>query len=105
MPSFSHSKLAAYEHCPQKYKFRYIDEIPPPIRNIELHLGDTVHKALEKLYADALRGRIQSSDEILAFYQQKWEEGYRPRMRIVRSGATARTYLEYGRQMLLAYHQ
>jgi len=26
-------------------------------------------------------------------------------MRIVRSGTTARTYLEYGRQMLLAYHR
>ena len=105
MPSFSHSKLTTYQQCPQKYKFRYIDEIPPPIRSIELHLGNTVHRALEKLYEDAKHGQTLSCDEILAFYQQKWDEGYRPQMRIVRSGTTARTYLEYGRQMLLAYHQ
>jgi putative RecB family exonuclease len=105
VPSFSHSKLTTYQQCPQKYKFRYIDEIPPPIRSIELHLGDTVHRALEKLYADAKQGQTQTCDEILACYQQKWEEGYRPQMRIVRSGTTARTYLEYGRQMLLAYHR
>jgi len=105
VPSFSHSKLTTYQQCPQKYKFRYIDEIPPPIRSIELHLGDTVHRALEKLYADATQGPTQSCDEILAFYQQKWEEGYRPEMRIVRSGNTAQTYLKMGREMLLAYHR
>ena len=105
VPSFSHSKLTTYQQCPQKYKFRYVDEIPPPIRSIELHLGNTVHRALEKLYEDAKHGQTLSCDEILAFYQQKWDEGYRPQMRIVRSGTTARTYLEYGRQMLLAYHR
>ena len=105
MPSFSHSKLTTYQQCPQKYKFRYIDEIPPPIRSIELHLGDTVHRALEKLYADATQGQIHSCDEILAFYQDKWDEGYTSEMRIVRMGTTARTYLESGRQMLLTYHR
>jgi putative RecB family exonuclease len=105
VPSFSHSKLTTHEQCPQKYKFRYIDEIPPLIRSIELHLGDTVHRVLEKLHRDAMQGQILSRDEILAFYQQKWEEGYTPQMRIVRSGTTARTYLESGRQMLLTYHR
>jgi len=105
VPSFSHSKLTTYQQCPQKYKFRYVDEIPPPVRSIELHLGDTVHRALEKLYADALLGKLQSSDESLAFYQAKWDESYSPQMRIVRSGTNARTYLELGRQMLLAYHK
>jgi putative RecB family exonuclease len=82
-----------------------MDEIPPPIRSIELHLGDTVHRVLEKLYADALQGQTHSCDDFLLVYQQKWDEGYTPEMRIVRSGATAWTYLEYGRQMLRAYHQ
>ena len=105
MPSFSHSKLTTYQRCPQKYKFRYIDEIPPPIRSIELHLGDTVHRALEKLYADAMQGENHSCDEILTFFQEKWDEGYTPQMRIVRSGTTARTYFELGRKMLLTYHR
>ncbi len=105
MPSFSHSKLTTYQRCPQKYKFRYVDEIPPPVRGIELHLGDTVHRALEKLYADALLGKLDSREEILAYYQEKWDEGYSPEMRIVRTATTARTYLELGRQMLRAYHR
>jgi RecB family exonuclease len=105
VPSFSHSKLTTYQQCQQRYKFRYVDEIPPPVRSIELHLGDTVHQALEKLYADALLGKLYSTDEILAFYEETWDEGYSPLMRIVRSGTNARTYLELGRQMLLAYHK
>ena len=51
VPSYSHSKLTSYQQCPQKYKFRYIDEIPPPIRSIELHLGTTVRGGfLQRLF-------------------------------------------------------
>jgi putative RecB family exonuclease len=50
-------------------------------------------------------GQTHSCDEILAFYQQKWDEGYTPRMRIVRLETTAKTYLEIGRRMLLTYHR
>jgi putative RecB family exonuclease len=90
---------------PAKYKFRYIVEIPPSIRSIELHLGDSVHRAFEKLHSDAMHGHTYSCDEIVTLYQKTWDEGYAPQMRIVRSGTTAQTYLEYGRQMLLTYHR
>ncbi|MBZ5643046.1 MAG: PD-(D/E)XK nuclease family protein [Acidobacteriia bacterium] len=104
MPSYSHSKLQTYQQCPQKYKFRYIDEIPPPIRSIELHLGTTVHFALEKLYGRARLGQITSLDDLLKFFRDKWDEGYSPQMRIVRAKTTASTYFDLGRQMLKDYH-
>jgi putative RecB family exonuclease len=105
VPSFSHSKLATFDQCPLKYKFRYVDEIPPPIRSIELHLGDSVHRALEALYSAAQQDRTLTSDDLLELFQQKWDEGYTPDMRIVRKGTTAQTYLESGRKMLAAYHR
>jgi putative RecB family exonuclease len=104
VPTYSHSKLTTFQHCPQKYKFRYIDEIPSPIRSIELHLGTTVHSALEKLYADARLGQVTSLDDFLAFFQDKWDEGFSPQLRIVRAKTTARTYFDLGRQMLKDYH-
>ncbi len=104
MPSYSHSKLNTYQQCPQKYKFRYIDEIPPPIRSIELHLGTTVHSALEKVYADARQGQVTSLDDLLTFFSEKWDEGYSPKMRIVRAKTTARSYFDLGWQMLKDYH-
>jgi len=82
-----------------------VDEIPPLTRSIEMHLGTSVHSALEKLYLEAKSGNVLSSDEIMVVFGQKWEEGYTAEMRIVRFGTTAKTYLEMGRQMLLAYYQ
>ncbi len=105
MPSFSHSKLATFDQCPLKYKFRYVDEIPPPIRSIELHLGDSVHRALEALYSEAQQDRTQSSNDFLALFRQKWDEEYTPDMRIVRKGTTAQMYFDSGRQMLAAYYR
>src|SRR5258708_6732101 len=104
VPSYSHSKLNTYQQCPQKYKFRYIDEIPPPIRSIELHLGTTVHFALEKLYAEARLGQITSLDDLLAFFREKWDEGYSSGLRIVRAKTTAHTYFDLGRQIVKDYH-
>jgi putative RecB family exonuclease len=104
VPSYSHSKLSSYQQCPQKYKFRYIDEIPPPIRSIELHLGDSVHRALEKLYADARNGQVAELDDLLKCFQQKWDDGFSTELRIVRARTTAQSYLELGRKMLADYH-
>ena len=104
MPTYSHSKLTTYQQCPQKYKFRYIDEIPSPMRSIELHLGTTVHSALEKLYGEARLGQVTSLDDLLTFFQEKWDEGFSPQLRIVRAKTTARTYFDLGRQMLKDYH-
>jgi putative RecB family exonuclease len=82
-----------------------VDAIPPPVRSIELHLGDSIHRALEKLYQDASNGQPPSCDELLAFYRQAWDEGYTPQLRIVRSGTTAPEYFEHGRRMLRNYYQ
>ena len=105
MPSFSHSKLTAYQQCPQKYKFRYIDEIPPiQVGASASTSGTSVHSALESLYADVRQGKVTPRDELLAFFQQAWDEGYSHQLRIVRARATASTYLETGREMLKNYH-
>jgi putative RecB family exonuclease len=56
------------------------------------------------LYADAKEGRIMPRDDLLACFQQKWEKGFTPQLRIVRAGTTAETYLELGRKMLMDYH-
>ena len=53
MPSFSHSKIGAYEACKLRYKFTYIDKIKVEAEDtIETYFGSMVHYALEKLYSD-----------------------------------------------------
>ena len=43
MPTFSHSRLNAYENCPMQYRLRYVDKVDVPRReSIEAFLGKRV---------------------------------------------------------------
>jgi putative RecB family exonuclease len=51
MPTYSNSRLTAYENCPMQYRLRYVDEVAiPPRESVEAYLGKRVHEALEYLY-------------------------------------------------------
>jgi len=101
---YSHSKLSCYLQCPKKYEFRYIQGIQPPSRTIELHLGSVVHETLRKLYADLQIPKLNSQSEILEFYNEQWNATLTPSTRVVRTGTTARDYLESGREMVSRYY-
>jgi len=48
MMIYSHSRLAAFEQCPLRFKFQYIDKLKPDIKqSIEGFLGNKVHDTLE----------------------------------------------------------
>jgi len=50
MPTYSNSRLSAYESCPQQYRFRYVDPVSiPPRESVEAYLGKRVHEALEEI--------------------------------------------------------
>jgi hypothetical protein len=45
MPIYSHSRLETFETCPQKYNFRYIDEIAKlKEQTVEAFVGSRVHE-------------------------------------------------------------
>jgi len=107
MKLYSHSKLSTFEQCKLKYKFRYIDKIIPTIeRSIEVHLGDTVHRALEWLYIQVKEkpGKIPSLDDTLIFYIEKWKENYSPGLVIVKKEFTDKDYLEKGVRFIIDYY-
>ncbi len=46
---YSYSKLSLHKQCGKKFKFKYIDKLPPIIKDDEpLKKGSAVHKMLEK---------------------------------------------------------
>lgn len=46
---FSYSKLSTFTTCPQRYKFRYIDNIPD-FSTAGMMLGSKVHETIHKLF-------------------------------------------------------
>lgn len=51
MPTYSHSRIECFRHCPRKYFYRYIAKVvlTEPPEQIATFLGSRVHDVLEHL--------------------------------------------------------
>jgi putative RecB family exonuclease len=92
----SHSSISLYNECPQKYKFRYIDQVPEKPRHF-FSFGRSVHSALEFFYG--VKTPVPPTlEELLKNYREVWvQEGYRDQSQEVE-------YFEEGTRILTAFH-
>ncbi len=105
MPTYSHSKLATFEDCPLKYRYKYIDRVQvPEVESIEAFLGSRVHETFEKLYGDLLNGRQNTLEQILAIYEENWQRNWGPEVTIVDTRYTADDYRRVGEDALRKYY-
>ena len=105
MPVYSHSQLATYETCPQKYKLSYIDKIEVETEGIEAFMGSRVHEVLEKLYRDLKVIKLNTLEELLDFYHQSWEKNWNDLVQIVRKDYSAEEYRRLGEKCIVDYHK
>jgi putative RecB family exonuclease len=104
VPLYSHSRLSAYEKCPQQYQFRYIDKIKRDTQSIEGFMGNRVHEALESLYRDRLRSKIPSREDLVALYHASWKAEYSEKIVIVKTEFTADHYRKIGEDCITKYY-
>ncbi len=105
MPVYSHSQLATYETCPQKYRLSYIDKIEVETEGIEAFMGSRVHEALEKLYRDLKVTKLNTLEELLNFYHQSWEKNWNNLVQIVRKDYSAEDYRHLGEKCIADYYK
>ncbi|MCZ6691234.1 MAG: PD-(D/E)XK nuclease family protein [Planctomycetota bacterium] len=105
MPIYSHSRISAYESCPLKYRYRYIDKIRTGKETIEPFLGLRVHETLEKLYRDVKSGLVPSLPDLLSHLSTIWDRRWHSGVRIVRPGRTAEDYRRIGRACVETYYK
>jgi len=72
MEPVSVSQVQAYLACPLKYRFQYVDRIPPPWRAAALAFGSSVHAAVEWFHRERLAGGTPTLDEVLAIFEADW---------------------------------
>src|SRR6188472_2873894 len=71
----SHSSIAMYRTCPQRWKYRYIDKVPEKPRS-QFSFGKSVHTSLEFLFANVGQP-WPSLDDVVEHYRTKWlRDGY-----------------------------
>jgi putative RecB family exonuclease len=105
MPTYSHSQLSTYETCSHQYKLAYIDKIEVETEGIEAFMGSRVHEALEKLYRDLKVTKLNTLEELLAFYRQSWEKNWNDRVQIIRKEYSAEEYKHLGEKCISDYYK
>ncbi len=107
MPVYSHSKLATYENCPQKYKLQYIDriELLEGGEGIEAFLGSRVHDVLEKLYKELILTKMNTLEELLAYFKDEWDKNWHGNIVIVKKGFTKDHYRNAGKESITNYYK
>lgn len=72
MQALSISQVNAYLACPLKYRFRYVEKIPPPWRAAALAFGSSIHAAVEWFHRERLGGRTPPVEKVLAIFDADW---------------------------------
>jgi len=105
MPLYSHSRLSSFEQCPLKYKFKYIDKVPPDYENtIEAFLGKKVHETLEWLYGLSSSQRKNTElDAVISYFIEKWKQEFNEQIKIIKEGMNQDYYFNKGVRFLITY--
>lgn len=104
MVTYSHSRLSTFEQCPLKFKFKYIEKIPPEIKqSIEGFLGNKVHETLEWIYKEVSKGKEFQLEEVLNFYVKEWNKDFSNEIKITKAYNDAEYYFNKGIKFLIDY--
>ena len=106
MTLFSHSRLATFERCPLKFRFRYIDKLKTERQQgVEAFLGTMVHSVMEKLYKDLRFQKMNTKEELLEWYNQEWKKNWNSDIVIVRKDYTQENYRKMGESYIRDYYK
>ncbi len=101
---YSPSRIAAYENCPLKFKYRYVDKKPAMRATIEAFMGRRVHEALEKLYRDKQFEKTPDVEELVRFYHRQWEKEMDDSICVVKDGYSPANYRKMGEKYIRQYY-
>ncbi len=102
---FSHSSFSCFEQCPRKFRYRYIDKVKTETEEtIETFLGKRVHESLEKIYRDLMLERLRSLEEILQFYNSRWDKNWNDDKIIINGNHGAEERKKIGAKFLSSYY-
>jgi putative RecB family exonuclease len=103
---YSHSRLSAFEDCPRKFRFRYVDQLKVETEGVEAFMGKRVHEILERLYHHVGRfGRPPTLYQVLERYRKDWAAQWHDKITIVRTENAPEFYLDRGARCLENFYR
>jgi len=106
MKQFSHSKLSTYERCPLQYKLQYLsDSKPEREEGVEAFMGSRVHDALELLYRDLLKTKLNTLEDLIKFYDEVWRVEWHDEIVINNKNYSQKHYYDLGKKCIKNYYE
>ena len=105
MTRYSNTRLTQFENCPYAYDLKYNKKIETPYNTSEAFMGSRVHETLEKLYTDLQNDRMDSLEELLAYYDDRWFQEFDPGTIINNSKYSDDEQMEIGEQCIIHYYE
>jgi len=97
---FSFSKVKAFQQCPLRYRYRYVEGRTEAFRSIESFVGTVAHEVLEWAYRERDGGRTPEPAAAAERFSALWDELWDGTVAIVRVDGTASDHLRRGREMV-----
>ena len=104
MTAYSHSRIGTFLQCKQKYKFQYINKIKVDAETIEIFLGKRVHETLEKLYKDLQFEKLNTKEDLLAYFDTLWENNWHEKIVVVKEEYNPENYKAMGKRFISEYY-
>jgi putative RecB family exonuclease len=100
----SYSQISTYMMCGLRYRFQYVDLIPPAFTASSLVFGQAIHEAVGAFYQQHLLGDTLRPDEMVDVYRQAWLSRDGAEIRFF-NGDNENTLTEKARQMLKVFNE
>lgn len=100
----SYSQISTYLMCGLRYRFQYVDLIPPAFTASSLVFGQAIHEAVGAFYQQHLLGDTLRPDEMVDVYRQAWASRDGAEIRFF-NGDNENTLTEKARLMLTVFHE
>ena len=74
--AITHSKIAAFLHCPLRYWYAHVARVPVPVMPARMY-GVAIHRAIAVWHQHRLRGFPIETKDVIAAYEREWSsEGF-----------------------------
>jgi len=100
----SYSQISSYLMCPLRYRFRYIDQLPPEFVAAPLAFGAAIHEAVGAFYHQHLLGDSLRPDQMVDVYRHAWSQKEAEEIRFF-NGDDSTLLLGKANQLLSVFHE
>jgi putative RecB family exonuclease len=98
----SYSQINTYLTCSLRYKFQYVDKIPPAFTAASLAFGSAIHEAVGAFYQTRLEGDELRPDQMLDVCRDSWRQAEKVKFF---NGDSEETLVNRAEQLIRVFHE